>query len=288
MILAMKTLITRTITGIVFIALVIAAFFGPYNVGYAVWLFFVFAMIGTQEYLQMISKKASPNHWLTMALAAAVYLMAAAPAICSSDDVKLSWFIISAALAVLIVAALFISELYRKKPEPIINIAVAILPVFWIVAPFDLIIYLISFWEVPMLVLALFILIWAYDTFAYCGGSLFGKHPLFKRISPKKSWEGAVISFVLTSVLAAFFAKIPLFDTVGMSAVQWAAFACVVIVSSTFGDLTESLFKRSCGVKDSGKLLPGHGGVLDRFDSMFFAAPAASLIWFFMMMYHNL
>ncbi len=282
----MKTLITRTITGIIFITLVIAAFFLP--VWYAVLLFFIFTMVGTHEFLQMTSKKAAPHYGLSMSLAAAVYLMVGAPALCRYDDTKLSWFIIFTAAALLIVAAIFICELFRKKTDPILNISVALLPVFWIAAPFDVIVFLTDFWQMPMLVLALFILIWAYDTFAYCGGSLFGKHPLFKRISPKKSWEGAIISLVLTSVLAFFFAKIPLFDEVGMNAMQWVVFALVVIVASTLGDLTESLFKRSCGVKDSGKILPGHGGVLDRFDSMFFAAPAAFVIWFFMIQYHNL
>lgn len=282
----MKTLITRTITGLLFITVVIAAFFLP--VTYAVCLFFCFTMIGTHEYLKMISKKASPSYWLAMALAASVYLMVGVPTLCSYDDTKLSWFIIFASIAVLIVAVLFITELFRKKSEPILNISVTLLPLFWIVAPFDIVVLLLGVFEMPMLVLALFILIWGYDTFAYCGGSLFGKHPLFKRISPKKSWEGALISLVLTSILAFFFSKIPLFDSVGMTALQWVMFALVVIVTSTLGDLTESLFKRSCGVKDSGKILPGHGGVLDRFDSMFFAAPFAFLVCFFTLMYHNL
>ncbi|MEG1685284.1 MAG: phosphatidate cytidylyltransferase, partial [Bacteroides sp.] len=105
----------------------------------------------------------------------------------------------------------------------------------------------------------------------YCIGSLIGKHRLFERISPKKSWEGSVgggiVAIVAALVLAQFFTFIPLF--------QWIGLAVTVVVFGTWGDLTESLFKRQLGIKDSGNILPGHGGMLDRFDSALMAIPAA-------------
>ncbi|MCQ2285681.1 MAG: phosphatidate cytidylyltransferase [Bacteroidales bacterium] len=282
----MKNLLTRTITGLIFIALVIASFFAP--AWYAVLLFFFFAMVGVHEYLKMIQKKASPSYGLTMGLSAMAYAILAVPTLCDFGDTRLSWILILSALFFIVSLVVFAQELYRKKTEPMLNIGATLLPVFWIALPLASVVFFSHFMNAAMMVLALFILIWAYDTFAYCGGTLFGKHPLFKRVSPKKSWEGVIISFVLTSLSAFFFNRIPLFETVGMTSVQWVVFSWIVIVTSTYGDLTESLFKRNCGVKDSGKILPGHGGVLDRFDSLFFSAPAAFIFWFFATQYLNL
>jgi len=121
----------------------------------------------------------------------------------------------------------------------------------------------------PKLLIAVFVLIWIYDSGAYLVGVSIGKHRLFERISPKKSWEGA-IGGTLTAMLAAYFISgfIP-----EIKLVHWLAISILTVVSSTFGDLTESMFKRYFGIKDSGNILPGHGGILDRFDSLFFAAP---------------
>jgi len=117
----------------------------------------------------------------------------------------------------------------------------------------------------------MFIFIWLYDTFAYCVGMLIGKRRLFERISPKKSWEGAIGSTILT-LIAAYFANL-LFPMLPLTPFQWIGFALIIIVFGTLGDLVESLFKRQLSVKDSGSILPGHGGVLDRFDSIFFVIP---------------
>ena len=114
---------------------------------------------------------------------------------------------------------------------------------------------------------------WARDTGAYCVGSLIGKHPLFKRISPNKSWEGSVGGAVLAIGISMIFAH---YDTSLYSTLQWAGMA-LVVVFGTWGDLVESLMKRQLGIKDSGNILPGHGGMLDRFDSSLIAIPAVAL-----------
>ena len=123
----------------------------------------------------------------------------------------------------------------------------------------------------PILPLSIFIFNWVNDTGAYCTGMLFGKHRLFERISPKKSWEGsiggAVFSIIAAIVLAHFFT----FLSTGV----WIGLGLTVVVFGTWGDLTESLMKRTLGIKDSGNILPGHGGMLDRFDSTLMAVPAA-------------
>ena len=119
------------------------------------------------------------------------------------------------------------------------------------------------------LLLGLFIIIWTSDVFAYLVGSAIGKHRLFERISPKKSWEGSigglVFALIAAYLLSLFFTQISLVD--------WMVLAVIIVVAGTFGDLSESLLKREAGVKDSGTILPGHGGVLDRFDATLFAAP---------------
>ena len=122
-----------------------------------------------------------------------------------------------------------------------------------------------------ILPLSIFIFNWVNDTGAYCTGMLFGKHKLFERISPKKSWEGSIgggIFCIIASFLLSHFFPF-------MSNGVWIGLALTVVVFGTWWDLTESLLKRRLGIKDSGNILPGHGGMLDRFDSAILAIPAA-------------
>ena len=174
---------------------------------------------------------------------------------------------------------LFISELYKKQPNPLNNWAYAMMSQIYIALSFALLNVLayhssatesVSQYN-PILPLSIFIFNWVNDTCAYCTGMLFGKHRLFERISPKKSWEGsiggAVFSIIAAIVLAHFFT----FLSTGV----WIGLGLTVVVFGTWGDLTESLMKRTLGIKDSSNILPGHGGMLDRFDSTLMAVPAA-------------
>lgn len=174
---------------------------------------------------------------------------------------------------------LFISELYKKQSNPLNNWAYAMMSQIYIALSFALLNVLayhssatesVSQYN-PILPLSIFIFNWVNDTGAYCTGMLFGKHRLFERISPKKSWEGsiggAVFSIIAAIVLAHFFT----FLSTGV----WIGLGLTVVVFGTWGDLTESLMKRTLGIKDSSNILPGHGGMLDRFDSTLMAVPAA-------------
>ncbi len=136
----------------------------------------------------------------------------------------------------------------------------------------------------PLYFISIFLLIWANDTGAFVAGSLFGKHTLFKVISPKKTWEGFA-GGLLASIVAAL--MIGHFTSNPLPLYIWVLLAIVVTATATWGDLYESNLKRNAGVKDSGKIMPGHGGVLDRLDSAFFAFPAAYVLLRVAMSYYN-
>lgn len=140
----------------------------------------------------------------------------------------------------------------------------------WIAIPLCILFFL---WipKQPVLVLAFLILIWMSDTAAYVFGSLFGKHKLAPNISPGKTWEGFLCSCVFTVGLAVGLSYIPYFQQSGLQMCQWIVLSLIIQVFGLMGDLIESLFKRKAGVKDSGNIIPGHGGVLDRVDSILFA-----------------
>ncbi len=179
-------------------------------------------------------------------------------------------------LIVLLIFLLLILELFLESHQPFSNIAHYLLGVVYLGVPFALLIF-ISYSQgsyTPLRVLGLLLLPWINDTMAYLVGSQIGKTPFFPRISPKKTWEGTLGGMILTIVLAGLLSKwIPAY-----SFPEWIGLAAVVAVFGTLGDLVESMLKRSMGVKDSGSIMPGHGGFLDRFDSFIFVLPFAWLV----------
>ena len=178
---------------------------------------------------------------------------------------------------------LFISELYLKQKNPINNWAYTTLSQMYIALPFSLINVLAFMGDKDgdihynyVIPLSVFIFLWINDTGAYCAGSLLGKHKLFPRISPGKSWEGSIGGAVFVAIAAYIISQLSP-ATAQLSPLQWIGLGLVVVVFGTWGDLVESLFKRTIGIKDSGNILPGHGGMLDRFDSSLMAIPAAAV-----------
>ena len=167
----------------------------------------------------------------------------------------------------------FVFQLYHKHKKPIENIGFTFLPLIHVGIPMALMVVLglITGEYNYQIMVGLLIMIWASDTFAYLVGVSIGRNPLFARISPKKSWEGfiggAIATFVVSQYIASCW-KI-------LDSVDWGVLAILVSVTGVWGDLVESMFKRAVGVKDSGTILPGHGGVLDRFDSLFMVVPFA-------------
>lgn len=170
----------------------------------------------------------------------------------------------------------FIGQLYYPIQKSVKSLQQSLLSVFYVSVPVGLM-FLVMEITNPRMLLAVFVMVWLYDTGAYVFGSLLGRHKLFERLSPKKSWEGflggcvadLLVGYLCYELLNEFFR--------GPELWSWLLLSLVVAVSATFGDLVESMFKRAVGVKDSGHLIPGHGGMLDRVDSMLFVVPATLL-----------
>lgn len=170
----------------------------------------------------------------------------------------------------------FIIELFRNRPTPIPNIAYTVLGIIYVAVPFTLLHELSYYSNFQFgkeysyeVLLGYFFVLWANDTGAYLIGRKLGKTKLFERISPKKTWEGS-LGGALMGLSVGYINSIVFND---LNTATWIILALIVVIFGSLGDLVESLFKRSLGIKDSGKLLPGHGGVLDRFDGIFISAP---------------
>lgn len=263
----MKKLVTRTLTGVGIVAVILAAILiSEYTF---VLLFLLILIGGTLEYSALFkNSQTQPNIWLSLPAALAIFILTF---LIASKVVSCSFLFLLFPMLLVIMAA----ELFRKKPTPPENIAVTIFGLFYLAVPASLTNFLV-FPELsgkvdytPKLLVALFVLIWIYDSGAYLVGISIGKHRLFERISPKKSWEGAVGGAIIATVASCFISGF--FPEIGL--IHWIIMSILIVIFSTFGDLTESMFKRYFGIKDSSNILPGHGGILDRFDSLFFAVP---------------
>lgn len=182
-------------------------------------------------------------------------------------------------LVPVLVFKMFAWELFSKRERPFENLGWNVLAVVYILVPMILT-NKIFFEKGALFLVALFGIIWFYDSACYSYGSLFGRHKLMERISPKKTIEGFVGGVITTLVVAWFLPLVPGLDI--LSKIQWVILSAVTVVAATYGDLVESLLKRSLSIKDSGSFMPGHGGFLDRFDAYFFAVPfVAFMLWVF-------
>ena len=272
----MSNLIARTITGVIFVAAVVVCFLKPAAM---VLLFAIVTGLTVWEYCSLVNdvKDVSVNRFICTV--AGVYLFLAVAGFCSGITPTAAVFV----PYLLTVVYILISELYIKSANTINNWAYSMLSQMYIALPLatvnalafnasaDQMVHFNS--QVP---LCIFIFLWVNDTGAYCSGSLLGKHKLFPRISPAKSWEGSVGGALLVVIAAVVVYLILNNDNSSLLTLpEWIGLGLVVVVFGTWGDLVESLFKRTLGVKDSGNILPGHGGMLDRFDSALTAMPAA-------------
>lgn len=261
-----STLLQRLITGGIFVAIIIAALW--YN-AYASFVVFGVAMYFTLiEFLQMSASKTITKTFINVlkVMMMLIYAMTYFYAIGMLSISPLYWII-----PFFIILAII--DLFNKEGETFHNISTAVLSLIYIVLPFSMVNVMINMdGEFSGLILLLiFFLIWINDSFAYVFGISFGKHRLWERISPKKSWEGFIGGGLTTLIISGFAARF-FFQELYLEII---GLAIIVVIFGTFGDLFESQLKRKFGIKDSGTALPGHGGFLDRFDSFLFIIPIA-------------
>ena len=269
--------IQRAITGIIFVGVLIGCILGG-PISFTL-LFALITALTIHEFGVIISKQPDVEINKPICMLAGVFLFfgfAYLGVMPGQTEILIPYLFL--------IIYLLVSELYLKKKNPLNNWAYAMMSQIYIALSFAMLNVLayhsignegeLSNYQVqynPILPLSIFIFTWINDTGAYCTGMLFGKHRLFERISPKKSWEGSigggVFSIIAAIVIAHYFPF--------MSISIWIGLALTVVIFGTLGDLTESLLKRTIGIKDSGNILPGHGGMLDRFDSTLMADPAA-------------
>lgn len=279
----MNNFLRRTLTGAWIVIFVLGGF----------WLhplsFFLTGLIimtgALSEYFRLVRLTGTnPQTVPAIVTGAAAYILATISAAGVADMKYLL-------LLIPMFTAMLITELYRRKEKPFDSLAHTFFGLFYIGLPFCLFPFaafmndgleeLITFNGTqfsPGLVVGFFLLLWANDTGAYLAGITFGRHRLMERISPKKSWEGfagGVLLAVVTAFLIAGWLGV-------IVRIQWIMIAIIISIAGTYGDLIESMLKRSTGVKDSGSVMPGHGGFLDRFDSTITAFP---LVYLFILLF---
>ena len=278
----MKNFIVRTITGILFVAVVVTCFLDPRAM---VLLFSIVTGLTIWEFTGLVNQREHITVNRFISTVAGVYFFFAMAYFCSDVYGGSAKSVVFIPYLVTILY-LLVAELYGKQPDPINNWAYTMLSQMYIALPFSLI-NALAFTATPdgrvvfntILPLSVFVFLWMNDTGAYCVGSLIGKHKLFPRVSPGKSWEGSIGGAVVVLLVAYaihYFLLDP--DHTGQAILpltEWLGLSLTIVVFGTWGDLVESLFKRTLGIKDSGNILPGHGGMLDRFDSSLLAIPAA-------------
>ncbi len=265
----MNNLAKRTVVGVPGAAAIVwLIFFNEYSFAF---LFFLITVLSLNEfYTRSTSAQIVPQKW--MGIFAGIFFFAII--ISLKCDLSMVFNTTTGLLIFIpVLFSIFAIEMYRNTPHPFTNIAFTILAIVYI--PVTMGMATLIGWSSgdgqfhPSNMFGYFFILWAHDIGAYFAGRWWGKHKLFERISPKKTWEGTAGGVVLAFIVAHFIALY----CPGLSRIEWLAVTVIILITSTLGDLVESMFKRSISIKDSGTLLPGHGGMLDRFDGLFLSAP---------------
>ena len=277
----MNNFVARTITGILFVATIVVCFLNPTAM---IFLFALVTGLTVWEFTGLVNDRpgVAVNRFISTVAGVYFFLaMAGTTSGFTSSTVFIPYLIT--------IIYLLVAELYAKQEDPIHDWAYTMMSQMYVVLPFSLL-NMLAFRAAPegimyvyTLPLSVFVFLWVNDTGAYCCGSLFGKHKLFPRISPGKSWEGSIgggIFVMAAAALVWYLTDVYDMNPTGMGMWEWMGLGLTVVVFGTWGDLVESLFKRTLGIKDSGNILPGHGGMLDRFDSSLLAIPAAVVYLF--------
>lgn len=262
----MKKLLKRSITAIIYVLLLVGSVY--YGLFTAALFFLLVGIISAFEFYKLSFKTgASPQSFVGI-ISGIILMLVLYPDCFESYRVSFLGFIIIPFLFIII------REVYSSKPTPILNISTTLSGVVYVFLPLILLLYTSFLFNEHygfQYILIFMFTVWANDTGAYFTGMSIGKHKLFERVSPNKTWEGTfggVLLAIITACLSSFYFESQL------SIYEWGIAGLIIAVFSVFGDLSISAFKRAAVVKDTGNILPGHGGFLDRFDSVFIAAPA--------------
>ncbi|MCD6354545.1 MAG: phosphatidate cytidylyltransferase [Prolixibacteraceae bacterium] len=271
----MSDLLKRSVTGVIFVLVLLSGtFFHPFS--FAV-VFLVLLFFTQLEFYKLVERAGhTPQKPIGLILGIVLFLVCFAA----------RYGILSARFCFFFIPSLpliFLFEVLRTKKNPLINAALTLLGFIYVAVPFSLLNFIVfpgsaetpTFY--PGILIGTFFIIWIYDSVAYLAGSTFGKHKLAEKISPNKSWEGLIAGAIFAIVMGILNAV--LFSALNM--IEWISIAVLIIVFGTFGDLFESNLKRNLKIKDSGSILPGHGGLLDRFDSFLFAVPVVFILLLF-------
>ncbi len=266
----MNKVIVRSLSGIVYMAVIIACIFLGVNA--VTVLALVFGAIGLAEFYKITEGKSLSKYGTFMSDYVSVVTLILG---CYRTEFFLIW--------PLFLIIRFVEELYIHVENPINSLGRSVFAQLYLGLPLGLMQNIETFnnggsWNHGFALLAVFIFIWLNDTGAFCVGSLCGRHKLFERISPNKTWEGFMGGLVCNIVAAILFSLFcPAFFALPANIWLWIGLAIIVTVFGTWGDLLESLIKRTYKVKDSGHWIPGHGGILDRIDSLLLVAPVVAL-----------
>lgn len=235
--------------------------------------FLLFVTIGcTYEFFRMVGKQgAVPSRWLGYAYAVCTLLVVLVSPLLANAMAGFLLMLMAFMLVPLCFALAAILQLWKNSEQPFRDAAYTLVPMLYVAVPLSLMISMVP--EVgARVVLMLVVMVWVNDSGAYIGGSLFGKHKMWVRHSPGKTWEGTAFGVLVTLLLAVFVGP---WLQPAIAWYHWLALGLICSVVDTLGDLVESMLKRSVGVKDSGSIMPGHGGFLDRFDSLLIIMPFA-------------
>lgn len=262
----MSNFVQRTLSGTVYVAVIVASvLFHPLAF---VAVFSTVSALTVMEYCRLMKI----DRWLTVLSMLSAFMLFLAFSSLNPYSFRFSNLVYGG-----IVLFTLVAELFRAQPNPIRNWGNYLISQVMIALPFAYMnqILFSGGWQVGRyILLALFVCIWTNDTGAYCVGSLIGRHKMIPRVSPGKTWEGLIGGFVF-AVLAGYIFSLFITD---LPTWKWLSLAAIISVVGTLGDLMESIFKRTIGIKDSGNVVPGRGGFLDCFDSTLLATPVIAMI----------